>query len=134
MLSADHPPKQQARMKQTVFDHVAIGTRTLSEGWQLFGGLLGGGVADLGATLAAVRVHGIEPVGVDVSNADWKEAFLHPRDAHGIVIQLAEQHGAPELPRPADLPDPGPSSACELVEHQVTDLPGYQTLHRAVRR
>jgi hypothetical protein len=111
-------------MKRTVFDHVAIGTRTPSDGWQLFGGLLGGAwvyggdspgywwgqlrfwsgpkvelltpspgsdgaflerfltsrgpgphhftfvVADLDATLAAVREHGIEPVGADLSNAD----------------------------------------------------------------
>jgi len=29
-------------MKQTVFDHLAIGTRTLTDSWQRFGGLLGG--------------------------------------------------------------------------------------------
>ena len=29
-------------MRRVSFDHVAIGTRTLSDGWQLFGGMLGG--------------------------------------------------------------------------------------------
>lgn len=126
-------------MKPAVLDHVAIGTRTLADGWQLFGGLLGGTwvyggdsagywwgqlrfaagpkielltptgcpggaflerfltargpgphhvtflVGDLIRTLSAARVMGIEPVGVDLSDPAWKEAFLHPRDAHGIV-------------------------------------------------
>ena len=29
-------------MTKTVLDHVAIGTRVLRDGWDLFGGLLGG--------------------------------------------------------------------------------------------
>ena len=27
---------------------------------------------------------------VNVSNPGWKEAFIHPRDAHGVLIQIAE--------------------------------------------
>ena len=172
-------------MKKTIFDHVAIGTRTLKDGWQLFGGLLGGTwvyggdspgywwgqlrfgsgpkielltptspageadggflerflasrgpgphhftfiVADLSKTLSEVRTRSIEPVGVDLSNDAWKEAFLHPRDAHGIVIQLAQQSATPELAPPADLPEPGPVSAFEPVEHHVTDLSGATKL------
>ncbi len=163
-------------MRPVSFDHVAIGTYTLADGWQLFGGLLGGGwvygddspgywwgqlrfgagpkielltptpgpdgaflerfltsrgpgphhftflVADLGQTLSDARALGIEPVSVDLSSAFWKEAFLHPRDAHGIVIQLAEQSGTPSLDPPADLPAPGPASAFGPVEHRVSDL------------
>ena len=169
-------------MKPALFDHVAIGTRALADGWQLFGGLLGGSwvyggdspgywwgqlrfaagpkielltptggqdsaflerflvargpgphhftfvVADLAKTLARARALGIEPVGVDLSNEDWKEAFLHPRDAHGIVIQLAQQAASPELAPPAELPDPGPASVIDPVEHHVIDLSGATRL------
>jgi methylmalonyl-CoA/ethylmalonyl-CoA epimerase len=169
-------------VKKTFFDHVAIATRTLTDGWQLFGGMLGGTwvyggdsagywwgqlrfgsgpkielltptggpdaaflerfltsrgpgphhytfiVPDLSQTLSQVRASGIEPVGVDLSNDAWKEAFLHPRDAHGIVIQLAQQSATPELAPPADLPEPGPASALEPVEHRVTDLSGATRL------
>jgi hypothetical protein len=34
-------------------------------------------------------------VGYNDAFPSWKEAFLHPKSAHGIVIQLAEAH--PEL-------------------------------------
>ena len=169
-------------MKKTVFDHVAIGTRTLKDGWQLFGGLLGGSwvyggdspgfwwgqlrfgsgpkielltptggadsaflerfltsrgpgphhftfiVADLTKTLCEVRASGIEPVGVDLSDEAWREAFLRPRDAHGIVVQLAQQSATPELAPPAELPEPGPSSAFEPVEHHVNDISGATRL------
>ena len=169
-------------MKPAIFDHVAIGTRALSDGWQLFGGLLGGTwvyggdspgywwgqlrfssgpkielltptggtdgaflerflssrgpgphhftfiVADLSQTLSDVRASGIEPVGVDMSNAEWKEAFLHPRDAYGIVVQIAEQSATPKLAPPAELPEPGSAAAFELVEHQVTDISGATKL------
>ncbi len=27
---------------------------------------------------------------VNVSNPGWKEAFIHPKDAHGVLIQIAE--------------------------------------------
>jgi methylmalonyl-CoA/ethylmalonyl-CoA epimerase len=164
-------------VSKTVFDHVAVGTRALTEGWQLFGGLLGGTwvyggydqgfwwgqvqfaagpkielitptgepdsaflerfltsrgpgshhlnfmVTDIGATLSRVRALGIEPVGVSLLSATWKEAFLHPRDAHGIVIQVAERSGPPpEAEPPAELGPPGPSSAFSLVEHHVADI------------
>ncbi|MDR2984936.1 MAG: VOC family protein [Nocardiopsaceae bacterium] len=169
-------------MKKTVLDHVAIATRALTDGWQLFGGILGGTwvyggdsagywwgqlrfgsgpkielltptggpdsaflerfltsrgpgphhftfiVPDLSQTLSQVRARGIEPVGVDLSDGVWKEAFLHPRDAHGIVIQLAQQSATPELAPPADLPEPGPASALETVEHHVNDFHGATRL------
>ncbi len=36
------------------------------------------------------RAHGYSIVGYDDSHPEWKEAFLHPRQAQGIVVQLAE--------------------------------------------
>jgi len=49
-------------------------------------------VDDLAATLERVRASGYQPVGIDLSDPEWKEAFLHPREAHGTVVQLAEAH------------------------------------------
>jgi methylmalonyl-CoA/ethylmalonyl-CoA epimerase len=164
-------------VERAVLDHVAIGTRDLSDGWELFGGLLGGTwayggdspgywwgqlrfargpmielltptggpdsaflerfltsrgagphhfnfhVPDIETTLAKVRAAGIEPVGVDLSHPHWKEAFLHPKSAHGIVIQVAQQSGpGPRPPAPAELPAAGGPSALALVEHRVADL------------
>src|SRR5256885_620026 len=135
-----------------VLDHLAVGTPALADGWELFGGVLGGAwayggdspgfwwgqlgfaagpkielmrptggpdaaflerflasrgagphhfnflVSDIEATLAKVRALGIEPVGVNLASSYWKEAFLHPRDVHGIVIQVAWPPG--KAPRP----------------------------------
>jgi hypothetical protein len=47
-------------------------------------------VPRLADAVARVRRFGLGVVGHDESNPGWKEAFLHPRDAHGIVVQLAE--------------------------------------------
>jgi methylmalonyl-CoA/ethylmalonyl-CoA epimerase len=162
-----------------VLDHGAIGTRTLADGWDLFGGLLGGSwvyggdsrgfwwgqlqfctgpkielltptggpdaaflerfltargpsphhfnfiVPDINATLSRLRAVGVEPVQVRLQSPTWKEAFLHPKDAHGIVVQVAEQSGKPpELPPPAQFPVAGLPSAFSLVEHLVGDMDG----------
>jgi methylmalonyl-CoA/ethylmalonyl-CoA epimerase len=46
------------------------------------------------------RARGYGIVGYDASDPDWKEAFLHPKEALGIVVQLAEA-------RPAEAAGPG---------------------------
>jgi hypothetical protein len=80
-------------------------------------------VPDINEALARVRAAGIEPVQVSLGNPAWKEAFLHPRDAHGIVIQVAQQSGLPaKVEAPDDLPAPGPPTAFALVEHYVADF------------
>ena len=174
-------------MERTVFDHVAIGTQVLADGWELFGGILGGTwgyggdspgywwgqlefesgpkielltptggpdaaflerflagrgagphhvnfiVADIEATLTRVRALGIEPVGVSLENPRWKEAFLHPKTAHGIVIQVAQQSGPPpQPPPPAGLPEPGEPATLAVVEHHVADLAGATSLFAQV--
>jgi methylmalonyl-CoA/ethylmalonyl-CoA epimerase len=174
-------------VERAVLDHVAIGTRDLTAGWQLFGGLLGGTwayggdspgywwgqlqfargpmielltptggpdaaflerflasrgagphhfnfhVPDIEATLAKARAAGVEPVGVDLSHPRWKEAFLHPKSAHGVVIQVAQQSGpGPRPPAPAELPPPGEPSALALVEHRVADLDGAAELFERI--
>ena len=165
-----------------VLDHLAIGTPALTDGWELFGGVLGGTwaygmdspgywwgqlefaagpkielltptggpdaaflerflaargagphhfnflVSDIEATLARVRALGIEPVGVSLDNPNWQEAFLHPRNAHGIVIQVAQQAGRRRGTPPAGLPAPGPATSFGLIEHHVGDLAGATRL------
>src|SRR5712691_1864721 len=58
------------------------------------------------------RGHGYTPVGRDESDPSWKEAFLHPKQALGIVVQLAESRSAPPPDPPPSippgLPDPPP--------------------------
>ena len=167
----------------TDLDHFAVGTAGLGDGWDLFGGILGGrwgyggdsrgywwgqltfaagpklelltptggpdaaflerflaargagphhlnfSTADIEVTLARVRALGIEPVQVSLGSDTWKEAFLHPRSAHGIVIQVAQQAGpSPSPAPPAGLPEPGPESHFDLIEHHVSDLKGAARL------
>ncbi len=47
-------------------------------------------VRNLEETIAHLRSRGIEPFDIDTSNPLWKEAFIHPRDALGVLIQFAE--------------------------------------------
>ena len=161
-----------------ILDHLAIGTRALSGGWELFGGVLGGTwayggdspgywwgqlefaagpkielltptggpdaafldrflatrgagphhfnflVTDIEDALTRIKASGIEPVGVNLANPHWKEAFLHPRDAHGIVIQVAQQGATPLSAPPRELPEPGPPARFDLIEYHVSDLDG----------
>jgi len=170
-----------------VLDHLAIGTPDLTDGWDLFGGVLGGTwayggnspgywwgqlqfaagpkielltptggpdaaflerflatrgagphhfnfiVTDIDAMLARIRASGIEPVGVNLANPYWREAFLHPRSAHGIVIQVAQPGGPePRCAPPRELPEPGPPTRLDLIEHHVGDLDGAVRLFRDV--
>ncbi len=46
-------------------------------------------VKDIESKLDYLRSHSIEPVHV-VLQGRWKEAFIHPRQAHGVLIQLME--------------------------------------------
>ena len=166
------------------FDHFAIGTQTLADGWELFGGELGGTWAyggdspgywwgqlsfaagpkvelltptggpdaaflerflaghgagphhfnfatdDIEDTLARIGALGIEPVGVSLDDPGYREAFLHPRSAHGIVIQIAQQAAPPRRPAPQELPSSGPATRFELIEHHVSDLAGAVQLYR----
>lgn len=162
---------------KTVLDHVSIGTRVVTDGWELFGGVLGGTwvyggdspgfrwgqlqfrtgpkielitpaggpdaaflerflavrgagphhftfiVSDIARALERIAALGIDPVQVRLDRPNWKEAFLRPKDAFGIVIQIAEQSGPPpRLPAPDGLRPAGRQSAFTLVEHYVDDV------------
>ncbi|HVR28833.1 MAG TPA: VOC family protein [Thermoanaerobaculia bacterium] len=50
-------------------------------------------VPDLAAACADAEEHGFPVVQRDVSDPEWKEAFLHPKAALSIVVQLVERSG-----------------------------------------
>jgi methylmalonyl-CoA/ethylmalonyl-CoA epimerase len=173
------PGNVRATKRVAVLDHVAVGTSTLADGWELFGGVLGGVwaygghsrgfwwgqlqyttgpkvelltptggtdaaflerfladrgpgfhhlnfiVPDIEVTLRKLAALGIQPVGVRLQNPQWKEAFLHPRDAYGTVIQVAEQAETPVLSiPPAELGEPGAPCSLSVIEQRVADIDG----------
>lgn len=63
-------------------------------------------VPSLAAVCARAVEHGYRIVGYDDSDPSWSEAFLHPKEALGVVVQLAESR-VPAAPRPWPGP-PGP--------------------------
>jgi hypothetical protein len=173
------PDNARASQRVTVLDHVAVGTSTLADGWELFGGVLGGAwayggqsrgfwwgqlqfstgpkvelltptggadaaflerflasrgpgfhhlnfiVPDIEVTLRKIEALGIKPVGVRLENPQWKEAFLHPGDAYGTVIQVAQQARTP-VPSspPAEFGKPGPPCTFRMIEQRVADIDG----------
>ncbi len=72
-------------------------------------------VADLDAICARAESLGYRVVGYDASSPSWKEAFLHPKEALGIVVQFAESHPELEGERPQPTPPPGPERAAHTV-------------------
>jgi hypothetical protein len=85
-------------------------------------------VKDLATALEQAEAAGYRPVGVNLANAWWKEAFLHPKDAPGIVVQLAESNEGGdwggERETPAWLPKPRTAEPATLVHvaHALADL------------
>ncbi len=47
-------------------------------------------VTDIRAAVAEMRSLGYEVVGENLEHHGWKEAFVHPKSAHGLLIQLAQ--------------------------------------------
>ncbi len=84
-------------------------------------------VKDIVAAIAMAEAAGYRPVGVNLANDFWKEAFLHPKDAPGVVVQLAQQAEGGDWgnhPTPDWFPDRRVGSPATLVHvaHAVTDL------------
>ena len=84
------------------------------------------------------RRSGYEPIGIDLSDPEWLEAFIHPKQATGVVVQLAEAPNSWHGPAPDDYPrgrrprqdGSGPVPAARLVRvvHAVADLAEACTL------
>jgi methylmalonyl-CoA/ethylmalonyl-CoA epimerase len=81
-------------------------------------------VPDLEAALDVMRGRGYEPIGIDLSSDEWKEAFIHPKQACGIVVQLAQASGEmpTEMGGPSVAPRVDQPAALVEVVHLVADL------------
>ncbi len=81
-------------------------------------------LSDLDAAIEGARSIGMEPVGIDRSDPGWQEAFLHPKQAFGIVVQLAQADHGWESPPPPELPVARAGSPATLTHliHLVADL------------
>lgn len=82
-------------------------------------------VTDLASALGHVTDAGYRPVSVNLDNEHWKEAFLHPKDAPGVVVQLAQSSGDGDwgVPIPEGYPTPaGAPATLERVTHAVATL------------
>jgi hypothetical protein len=89
-------------------------------------------VPDLSSALDQARQAGLSPIGIDLSDPEWMEAFIHPKQATGVVVQLAEAPGGWTSPAPDDYPTerrqwsdgrgPVDPAALQRVVHAVADL------------
>jgi methylmalonyl-CoA/ethylmalonyl-CoA epimerase len=81
-------------------------------------------VGDIEDALAEATEAGYAPINVDLTDPTWKEAFLHPRDATGVLIQLAQSEGDWRTPAPDDFPAPRTPQPADLVHvaHAVASL------------
>lgn len=95
-------------------------------------------VPDLTSAIDKARRSGFEPIGIDRSDPEWLEAFLHPKAATGVVVQLAEAYGTWGNPAPEDFPGERrqrldgsgsiPPAAFERIVHGVADLESAASL------
>ena len=84
-------------------------------------------VRDIESAIAAAEAAGYPPVSVNLSDPQWKEAFLHPKAALGVVIQLAQEADSPtgdwRTSPPEALPGPSrPAASLLHVGHAVASL------------
>jgi len=56
-------------------------------------------VTDIEEAITRASALELDVVGIDLSNDGWKEAFVHPKSASGVLVQLAEwtDRPAPDL-------------------------------------
>ena len=68
-------------------------------------------VPSLAEACDRARVNGYSIVGYDDSDPEWSEAFLHPKQAQGIVVQFAQTNADRTVVPPGhEAPGPAPSS------------------------
>ena len=47
-------------------------------------------VPDIKRAIAHLESTGVELINVSIEHPYWKEAFVHPRDAHGVLVQVVQ--------------------------------------------
>jgi hypothetical protein len=89
-------------------------------------------VGDIAQALEAAATAGYAPVNVNLSHPGWKEAFLHPTDALGVVVQLAQAADDDEWsPPPPEFPTSHDDAAALVrVGHAVASMPDGLRLFR----
>ena len=92
-------------------------------------------VPSLDAASARAEAAGYDVIGRGTSDPEWREAFLHPKQALGIVVQLAQPGPSDGLPSPST-PPPGVAAApspatvlgirmrCQSRERAITQWSG----------
>jgi len=70
-------------------------------------------VADIGAAIQHLETRGVRLVDVSLEGKGWKEAFIHPKDAHGTLIQIAESAWSDE----------------DMARHHVSDHAAHDHRH-----
>ena len=58
-------------------------------------------VENLRRAVTALRELGFDVVGENLDNDGWKEAFVHPKTSHGLLIQIAEWDETVAVERPS---------------------------------
>ena len=86
-------------------------------------------VRDIAAALEEVEAAGYRPVSVDLRDPMWKEAFLHPKESCGIVVQLAQAGGDWEPPGRSGLPAPRTATPASL-DHVAHGVPSIEEARR----
>jgi len=67
-------------------------------------------VPDIARSIAHLKDRGVELMRVSTEHPSWKEAFIHPKDAHGVLIQLAQSAFSDEE-----------SARHHLTDHETSD-------------
>jgi len=76
-------------------------------------------VPELRAAADRAAALGYAVVGYDDSDPGWKECFLHPKQAHGVVVQMAESEPGHEDPPPDPAAFPPAPPAAEPAARVV---------------
>lgn len=80
-------------------------------------------VRDIASALGVVEQAGYRPINVDLRDPMWKEAFIHPKDAPGVVVQLAQSEGEWVSAAPERFPQPTRETAHLVhVTHAAADM------------
>jgi catechol 2,3-dioxygenase-like lactoylglutathione lyase family enzyme len=96
-------------------------------------------VPSLSQVCDRAAAHGFRVVGYDDSDPDWVEAFLHPKEALGLVVQLAETRATGDARRRPFAAPPGPAAPPPAVTMlglltRARSLARAETLWAAVLR
>jgi methylmalonyl-CoA/ethylmalonyl-CoA epimerase len=67
-------------------------------------------VPDIFRSIEHLRANGVELMRVSTEHPSWKEAFIHPKDGHGVLIQLAQSAFSDEE-----------SARHHLTDHETAD-------------